>query len=69
MELPTKSYVDRKLNDPSIIKNTAHVEFNDKNLNIVRFVRVNSIPAVREHLTPKIYVDQVFFIMWMNHRC
>ena len=60
MELPTKSYVDRKLNDPSITKSTAHVEFNDKNLNNVRFVKVNSIPAVREHLTPKIHVDQAF---------
>ena len=57
IELPTKSYVDRGLNDPSTNRNNAHVDFNDKNLDNVRFVKVNSMPAVREHLTPKCYVD------------
>ena len=32
-----KFYVDRGLNDPSIIRNTAHVGFNNKNLVDVRF--------------------------------
>ena len=58
IELPTKKYVNKKFNDPSVIKNTAHVDFNDKNLDNVRLVKVNSMPAVREHLTPKYYVDQ-----------
>ena len=31
-EAASKNYVDNKSNDPSIIKNTAHVGFNDKNL-------------------------------------
>ena len=53
----SKQYVDIKFNDPSIIKNTAHVDFNDKNLDNVRFVKVNSMPAVGEHLTAKYYVD------------
>ena len=53
----SKQYVDNKFNDPSIIKNTAHVDFNDKNLDNVRFVKVNSMPAVGEHLTAKYYVD------------
>ena len=57
IELPTKNYVDKNFNDPSIIRNTAHVDVNDKNLDNVRFVKVNSMPAVREHLTPKYYVD------------
>ena len=61
IELPTKSYVDRKLNDPSIIRNNTHVDFNDKNLDNVKFVIVNSMPAVLEHLTPKHYVDQAIF--------
>ena len=52
-----KHYVDKLFNDPSIIKNTAHVDFNDKNLDNVRFVKVNSMPAVGEHLTAKYYVD------------
>ena len=59
LELPTKSYVDSRLIDPSIIRNNAHVDFSDKNLDNVRFVRVNSLPAVRKHLTPKFYVDEV----------
>ena len=53
-----KHYVDNKFMDPSIIKNTAHVDFNDKNLDNVRFVKVNSMPAVGEHLTAKYYVDK-----------
>ena len=46
------------MNDPRIIRNTTHVDFTDKNLDNVRFVKVKTLPAVREHLTPKIYVDQ-----------
>ena len=52
IELPTKSYVIKKFDDPSIIRNTADVGFNDKNLDNVRFVKISSLPAVREHLTP-----------------
>ena len=46
------------MNDSSLIRNTAHVDSNDENLDNVRFVKVNSMPAVREHLTPKYSVDQ-----------
>ena len=56
-EAASKNYVDNLFNDPSIIKNTTHVDFNDKNLDNVRFVKVNSMPAVGEHLTAKYYVD------------
>ena len=35
-----------------------HVFVNDKNLDNFRFVEINSLPAVREHFTPKIYIDQ-----------
>ena len=58
IKLPTKSYSVKKFNDLSIIKNNTHVDFNDKNLDNVRFVKKNSMPAVREHLTPKNYVNQ-----------
>ena len=61
IKLPTKIYVDKKFNDPSIIKNTAHVDFNDKNVDNVRFLKVNSMPAVGEHLTAKYYVDNAIF--------
>ena len=54
----SKNYVDNKFNDPSIVKNTVHVEFNDKSLDNILFVKVNSKPTLEEQLTPKIYVDQ-----------
>ena len=59
--MPTQNHVNKKFDDPIIFKNTAHNDFNDKNLGNVRFVKINSIPAVREHLTPKHYVDQGIF--------
>ena len=57
LEIPTKNYVDNKFNDPSLGRNTVHNDFNDKNLDNVRFVKVSSMPAVREHLIPKYYLD------------
>ena len=51
-----KVYVGSGLKDPSIIRSSAHVDFNDKNPDNVRFVTVISLPAIREHLEPKIYV-------------
>ena len=58
IEVPTKNYIDKKFDDPSIIKNTTHVDFKDKNLDNVRFIKVNSFPAFPEHLTAKIYIDK-----------
>ena len=58
IKLLTKFYVDVKFNDLSIIRNTAYVNFNNQNLDNVRFLKVNSLPVVCEHLTPKFYVDQ-----------
>ena len=57
IDLPTKNYVDKKNDDPSIIKNTTHVDINDKNLDNVRFIKVNRFPAFLEHLTAKNHVD------------
>ena len=34
-----------------------HVDFNDKNIDNVRFVKVNILPAINQHLTPKQNVD------------
>ena len=55
-----KLYDDSRLDDPSTSKNNANVYCNDKNLENGRFLKVNSLPAVREHLTPKFYVCQAF---------
>ena len=41
-----KAHVDRGLNDPNIIRNTARVDFNRKNFQSVRSVKLNSLPAV-----------------------
>ena len=57
-----KSYVDVGLNDRSRIRNTTHVDFNDKNFDIVRVIKVKSSTAVPEHLTPKLYVDEAVFL-------
>ena len=57
IELPTKNYVDNKFNDASIIKNIDHVDFNDKNIDNVNSIKVNTIANLEEDLTPKIYVD------------
>ena len=40
-----------------MIKDTAHVDFNDKNLDNFRFIKMNSVPAVSQHLTHKHHVD------------
>ena len=52
-----KNCVYNLCNDPSIISNSALVDFNDKDFDSVRFVKVNSMPAVAEHSTAKYYVD------------
>ena len=57
IELATKNYVDSKFNDPSIIKNTDHVHFNHKYLDIVRCIKVNEMPAAPNDLVPKLYVN------------
>ena len=69
IKLAKKSYVDRRLKNPSIFRNNIHVDFIDKIFDNVRFVKVNIMPAAREHLTSKLYVDQPFFLMLMNYHC
>ena len=45
-ETASRNYVDTFFNDPSSIKITAHVDFNDKNLEIVRFVEVKQYASI-----------------------
>ena len=42
----------------SITRNAAYVDFNEKNLDNVRFIKLNSYPAKSEHATSKNSVDQ-----------
>ena len=56
-EADSKIFIDTLFSDPSILKNNTHVVFIDENLHNVRLVRVNSLPAINQPLTPKQYVD------------
>ena len=56
-EAASKNYVDNLFNDPSIIKNTAHRDLNDKDFTSARFIQVNQLPQIDSHLTAKLYVD------------
>ena len=53
----SKNYVDNKFNDPSIIKNNAHIDLNDRNITNAKFIQVNQLPQIDNHLTAKLYVD------------
>ena len=53
----SKNYVDKLFNDPSIIKNNAHIDLNDRNITKARFIQVNQLPQIDSHLTAKLYVD------------
>ena len=56
-EAASKNYADNLFNDPSIIKNSAHIDLNDKNITNARFIQVNQLPQIDSHLTAKLYVD------------
>ena len=54
-EAASKNYVDDKFNDPSIIKNTEHIDLNDRNITNARFIQVNQWPQIDSHLTAKLF--------------
>ena len=56
-EAASKNYVKKFFNDPSIVKNNAHIDFNDRNITIARFFQFNQLPQIESHLTAKLYVD------------
>ena len=56
-EAASKNYVDNLFNDPSILKNTLHIDLNEKNITNIRFLQVIHWPQIDSHLTPKLYVD------------
>ena len=53
----SKKYVEILFNDPSIVKNTEHIDLNDRNITNARFIQVNQMPQIDSHLTAKLYVD------------
>ena len=56
-EVCSKNYVDNLFNDPSIVKNDAHIDLIDRNITNCRFLSVNQMPQIDSHLTAKLYVD------------
>ena len=56
-EACSKNYVDNLFNDPSILKNTAHIDFNDRNITNAKFIQVTQWPQNDCHLTAKLYVN------------
>ena len=56
-EAASKNYVDNLFNNPSIVKNNAHIDLNDRNITNARFIQVNQLPQIPSHLTAKLYVD------------
>ena len=56
-EEAAKNYVDNLFNDPSIVKNNAHIDLNDRNITNARYIQVNQLPQIDSHLTAKLYVD------------
>ena len=53
----SKNYVESLFNDPSILKNTAYIDLNDRNITNAKFIQVNQWPQTDSHLTAKLYVD------------
>ena len=56
-EVCSKNYVDNLFNNPSILKNLAHIDLNDRNITNARFIQVNQLPQIDSHLTAKLNVD------------
>ena len=56
-EAVSKNYADSLLNDPSILKNTVHIDLNDRNITNARFIKVKQLPQIDSQLTAKLYVD------------
>ena len=56
-EICSKYNVDNLFNFPSIVKNTEHIDLNDRIITNARFMQVNQWPEIDSHLTAKLYVD------------
>ena len=56
-EAASKNYVDNLFKDPLIMKNTEHIDLNDRSITNARFIEVNQWHQIDSHLTPRLYVD------------
>ena len=56
-EAASKNYVDNKVNNLTILKNTSPIDLNDRNITNAIFIQVNQLPQIDSQLTAKLYVD------------
>ena len=56
-EAASRNYVDNFFNVSSIIKNTEHIDLNDRNITNARFIQINQWPQIDSHVTPRLYVE------------
>ena len=56
-EACSKNYVENLFKDPSIVKNNAYIDLNDRKITNASFIQVNQWPQIDSHLTPKLNVD------------
>ena len=57
-EACSKNYVDNLFNDPSIVKNTEHNDFNNNNLTNINSITLNTQAVNDNEVITKAYVDQ-----------
>ena len=53
----SKNYVDNFFSNSSVIKNTSHIDLNDRSFTNARFIQVNQLPQIDSQETAKFYVD------------
>ena len=56
----SKIYVDNLFNDPSLLKNNAQMDLNERKITNARFFQVIQWPQIDSHSTAKLYVDNAF---------
>ena len=56
-EACSKNFVDNLFNNPSIKRNTSHIDLNDEDNTNARFIQVNKLPQIDSHLAAKLYVS------------
>ena len=53
-----KNYIANLFNNPSILKNTAHIDLTDRNITNARFIQVNQQLQIDSNITAKLYADK-----------
>ena len=56
-EAASKNCFDSLLNDPSIIKNNAHIDLKNRIITNTRYIQVSHLPQKDSHFTAKLLVD------------